>query len=158
MLLNENQKNELLSFNDGKPIIVVPSTISDEINDFDLIIFVRTISQSIPTYVKSVRIRLSFSLHSPIEHPHVYLLQDQLFHPNFTAEGKWLSSELKCNEALSDYLMRLVRVLQFKEIDIENIANRNAMAWYNKNRGTGMFPTDIINYAVKTQITILNKN
>jgi len=158
MQLTEKQKNELLAFNNGNPIIVTPSNLSEGYCDFDLTIYVRTISKPTPVYVKSIQMRLSFTSRLQIEQPHTYLLQGQLFHPNFTAEGKWSSSALQHNETLSNYLMRLIRVLQYKEIDIENVANRNAMAWFNKNKNIGMFPTDIINYSVKPQITILRKS
>jgi hypothetical protein len=58
----------------------------------------------------------------------------QMFHPNFTATGEWPDDSTHTNETMEAYLIRLVKVLQLKEINTDKIADRNAMAWYNKNR------------------------
>jgi ubiquitin-protein ligase len=154
MSITVSQREELLSFNDGNPLIVTPHESSDCIESFNILAFVRTISSPAPKYISSVSLLLLVPATFPAETPAVQLSQCRTFHPNFTDDGRWLGSELENNESLSAYLMRLIRVLQYKEIDTENIANRNAMAWYNAHRGLGTFPTDPINYLLKPRIAI----
>ena len=161
MPITEHQKQELLLFNDGKPLIVTAQDLSDNNNEFSLTVYIRTISSPTPEFIKAVSLLVFFSADFPKEEPNVRLFRCQLFHPNFTDTGEWLGSTMCENESLSEYLMRLVRVLQYKNIDTECVGKRNAMAWYNKNKEKGLLPTDIINYSVKPikpQITILRLN
>lgn len=156
--MTERQIQELLSFNNGKPLIITEREITDGSTKFCVSAFVRTISSPTPEFTSSVSLLLSFPVDFPDASPTVRLSQCLLFHPNFTDDGMWIGSNLESNESLSDYLMRLIRVLQYKNIDVNSVANRNAMAWYNKNKGKGIFPTDIINYSIKPQISIIRIN
>ena len=158
MPIIDRQRQDLLSFNNGKPLIITLRETTDGCDSFNVSVFVRTISSPTPKFTNSVSLMLSFPADFPTTSPIVQLFQCQLFHPNFTDHGEWLNSNLENNESLSDYLMRLIRVLQYKEIDTINIANRNAMAWYNKTKGRGIFPTDIINYSFKPHISIFRIN
>ena len=158
MPITDEQKQALLSFNDGKPLVITGRESTDGRDEFQVSAFVRTISSPTPDFIGSVTLSLSFPANFPTVNPTVQLLQCRLFHPNFSDDGIWIGSNLESNESLSDYLMRLIWVLQYKKIDTKNIANRNAMAWYNKRIGSGIFPTDIINYSVKTKISILRIN
>jgi len=158
MTITKDQRQELLSFNDGKPLIITMQKTSYGSDSFNITAFVRAIISPVPEYTNSVCLLLSLPFFYPNENPEVWLKQCKLFHPNFTDEGKWMGSSLHRNESFSDYLMRLIRVLQYKDINTEHIANRNAMAWYNKNRETEIFPTDIINYSIKPRISILSVN
>ena len=154
MPITQKQRDELLSLNDGKPFIITQKDSLENHEEFSVLAFVRTITSPVPQYIDSVSLLLSFPSTFPIEAPLMYLSQCRLFHPNFTDDGQWLSSKLENNESLSEYLMRLIRILQYKEIDTENVANRNAMAWYNKHKGSDLFPTDPINYSAKPRISI----
>jgi len=160
MAITQNQRDELLSLNDGNPFIITQKDSSEDHEDFSVLVFVCTTTSLTPKFVDSVSLLLSFPSAFPLEAPLMYLSQCRLFHPNFTDNGQWLGAKLRNNESLSEYLMRLIRVLQYKEIDKENVANRNAMAWYNKHRGSKLFPTDPINYSVKPRISIhrINEN
>jgi hypothetical protein len=90
----------------------------------------------------------------PNQSPTVRLLECELLHPNFAKSGEWTGSDLRTGELFEDYLLRLVRVLQYKEIDVDNIGDRNAMAWYNKHKNGTVFPTDSINYSPRPRIAI----
>lgn len=158
MTLTADQRDELLTFNNGKPLIVTKreSPGGDEL--FSVLAFVRSVSSPTPEYTEAVSLSLSFPEAFPAAPPAVRLSQGLLFHPNFTGDGRWSGSALENNETLSEYLMRLVRCLQYKEIYADMVANRNAMAWYNKHRDAGIFPTDPINYWVKPRISIHRVN
>lgn len=158
MALSEEEKRELLSFNTGEPIVVTPCDSSDDCDKYNIVIFVRTIADPTPQYIESVQLTILYSASYPNESPSVRLCKTQLFHPNFTGNGMWISNAIQDGETISKYLMRLIRTLQFKEIDIKNIADRNAMAWYNKHRNGGIFPTDQINYNAKPRISIIRVN
>jgi hypothetical protein len=154
MPITDVQRAELLAFNDGKPFIVTQQDSSAGGADFSVLAFVRSVVTPTPAYIDSVSLTLSFPTAFPVVSPTVRLRQCRIFHPNFTDDGYWLGSELGNSESLSEYLMRLIRVLQYKEISIESIANRNAMAWYNTRKGSDIFPTDPRAYTVKTHISI----
>lgn len=151
-------KRELCSFCTGEPIIATLCAITENVEEYNLLIFVRSISDSIPTYIQSVRLHFFLPIKYPDASPVVKLYKTQLFHPNFSASGEWMDNIMRQDETLEDYLMRLIRVLQFKEINAEKVADRNAMAWYNKNIGSGLFPTDKINYNTKPRITVKKIN
>jgi hypothetical protein len=155
-MLSPAQINELLSFTNGEPIIVTPVIVEDLIT-YNLVIYVKTLADSKPTYISSVTANLSLKPGNDI-YPFVKLKDSVIFHPNFTIDGIWIDSNIKESETISDYLFRLVRVLQFKEINREHIGDRNAMAWYNKNSYSGIFPTDLINYHSKPHISIVKVN
>ena len=150
--------HSISSFCTGEPIIATLHTASERFEEYNLLIFVRSISDYIPTYIQSVQLRLTVPVKCPDVTPEVKLHGTRLFHPNFTAAGEWADSSMRQDETMEDYLMRLIRVLQFKEINAEKVADRNAMAWYNKKIGSGMFPTDMINYNVRPHITIKRIN
>ena len=158
MALSEQEKRELLSFNTGEPIVMTSCDSSDNYDRYNVVAFIRSITDSSPQYTKSVQLSIDFPFSYPDVSPIVCLNRTQLFHPNFTAKGVWLSNKIQVHESLSEYLMRLIRVIQFKEIDLECIANRNAMAWYNKHKDSELFPTDKINYNAKPRISIININ
>jgi len=155
MVLPEQTIKELLSFNSGEPIIITPCSIDGDCKDYSVIAYVRTITNHTPAYINSVQLVMSFPISYPDESPNVKLNGTQLFHPNFTAEGQWVSNYLNPNETISEYIMRLTRTLQFKDIDKWNVGNRNAMAWYNRRKNDGTFPTDNIEYRAKPRISIL---
>lgn len=154
MSMTIDQKTELLSYKDGKPLIITQRDGSNDNELFSLLAFVRSVSSPAPDFTSSVSMLLSLPATFPTDSPMVHLSQGRIFHPNFTDDGRWLGSELLNNESLSEYLMRLIKVLQYKEIDTEKIANRNAMAWYNAHRGANVFPTDPINYSARSRILI----
>ena len=158
MSITDRQRDELLSFNDGKPFIVTQQDNLDGI--FNVLAFVRSIASPKPEYINSVSLVMSFPAAFPVESLRIQLNQCRLFHPNFTDNGRWLGSDLENNETLSEYLIRLMRNIQYKEIYIEHIANRNAMAWYNAHKESGFFPTESINYSTRPRISIhrINEN
>lgn len=152
--LLEQTRREILSFCTGEPIIATLNTMAESFDEYHLLIFVRSISDYIPTYIQSVQLHLFLPVDYPATSPTVRLYKTKLFHPNFTASGEWADHIMRQGETMEEYLMRLIRVLQFKEVNEDKIADRNAMAWYNKNICNEIFPTDRINYNVKPRITI----
>lgn len=154
----EQIERELLSFRTGEPVIVEPGTASEAGKEYNLTVFVRSLSDSTPHFVQSIQLRMIFSPAFPARPPAVLLRNTRLFHPNFTADGEWTDSEVREGESISDYLLRLVQTLQFKQIRQDRIGNRNAMAWYNNNKASGLFPTDKVNYNPKPRIKIIRRN
>jgi len=158
MALSEKEHHELLAFNTGKPIIITPTNALSEFFEYDVVIYVRTISSSTPNFIRAVQLKMKFSSTYPAAPPLVCLFRTALFHPNFSVDGNWCGNVIEENESLSDYMLRLVRVIQFKEINPEQIANRNAMAWYNRMKDSELFPTGNINYNAKPRISIIKIN
>lgn len=158
MSITIEQKTELLSYKEGKPFIITQRDGSCGNDIFSILAFVRTVSTPVPVYTDSVSMTLTIPTSFPTEAPMIRLTQGKLFHPNFTDDGFWIGSGLENNESVYEYLMRLVRTLQYKEIDRKKIANRNAMAWYNANKETNIFPTDTFNYSVSPRISIQRIN
>jgi hypothetical protein len=158
MALSSKERQELLSFNTGEPIIVVPNNALEEYEAYMVVIYVRTVSDCKPSFVKSVQLKMKIPLAYPSESPLISLHGIKLFHPNFTADGIWLGSAIQENETISECLLRLVRTIQFKAINTEHIGNRNAMAWYNKMKDSDIFPTDKVNYHPKPRISIIRVN
>lgn len=156
--LVEEVRREVLSFCTGEPIIATLSAETEDLDEYNLLIFVRSISDCTPTYLQSVRLHLFLPKKYPEVSPTVKLYKAKLFHPNFSASGEWMDNVMRQNETIEEYLMRLIRVLQFKEINVDKVADRNAMAWYNKNIDSGIFPTSGINYKVKPHIVIKKIN
>ena len=154
----EKVRREMLAFCTGEPIIVTLSTTAECFDEYNLLIFVRSISDYIPTYIQSVQLHLLLPIKHPDAAPIVKLYKTKLFHPNFSASGEWADNVMRQDETIADYLMRLIRVLQFKEINADKAADRNAMAWYNRNVGSKIFPTDRINYNVKPHISVKRIN
>ena len=154
----EQTRKELLSFCTGEPIIATLCNRSENLEEYHLLIYVRSISDFVPTYVQSIQLHFLLTANYPYEPPKVKH-KTNLFHPNFSASsGEWADNAVRQYETIEDYLLRLIRVLQFKEINADKVANRNAMAWYNKRLDSGLFPTDRINYNAKPRITIKNIN
>ena len=156
--LMEQIERELLSFRTGEPVIVEPGSVSEEGKVYNLTVFVRSLSDDTPRFVQSVQLSMFLSPAFPSTPPTVVLRNTRLFHPNFTADGEWTDNEVREGESISDYLLRLVQTLQFKHIRQDRIGNRNAMAWYNKNKASGLFPTDKVSYYPKPCIKIIRRN
>ena len=152
----EQIEREILSFRTGEPIIVEPVDVSGGEKEYNLTVFIRSLSDHTPHFLQSIQLRLSFDPAYPSEPPVVVLRNTKLFHPNFTADGEWTDNEIREGESISDYLLRLVQALQFKYVRQDRIGNRNAMAWYNKNKASGLFPTEV-NYNPKPRIKIIKQ-
>lgn len=151
-------KQELLSFCRGEPIIATLNSVNEHYDEYSLQIFVRSISDHKPTYIQSVQLRLIIPVDNPRTSPIIRLHRCELFHPNFSASGDWSDNSMRQDETMADYLMRLVRVLQYKEINADKVSNRNAMAWYYAQICRGIFPTDRINYNTKPRIILRKDN
>lgn len=147
-------RQTLLSFCRGEPIITTLIAVDEHYDEYNLQIFVRSISDYKPTYIQSVQLRLLLPIDNPYSSPIIRLHRCELFHPNFSASGEWSDNTIRQDETMEDYLMRLVRVLQYKEINADKVSNRNAMAWYYNQICRGIFPTDRINYNLKPRIVI----
>lgn len=154
----EQTRKELLSFCTGEPVIATLCMAAESFDEYNLQVFVRSISDHAPTHIQSVRLHLILPIEYPDFPPIVKLYKTKLFHPNFSASGEWTDNIVRQAETIEDYLMRLIRVLQFKEINTDKVADRNAMAWYNRNINSGIFPTDRINYNKKPRIAIKRIN
>jgi len=66
------------------------------------------------------------------------------FHPNWWPDGRWCEGTWSMSEALGDYVIRMVKTLQF-DPDITNEhspADGDAKTWYVLKRNSGLFPCD----------------
>ena|GEM_PF-6716202 len=113
----EKARSDLLSYCTGEPLIVTLSSATDVGDEYNLQVFVRSIADFTPSYIKSVQLRLFLPTDYPNSSPRIKLYKTKLFHPNFSASGDWLDNNIHLDEAMDDYLMRIVRTLQFKELN-----------------------------------------
>lgn len=159
MPLSNSQRNELLSMNDGVPFIITEHSRDNDLETFSVILYVRTVASPGPVYTESVHFILSFSSDYPDVPPVLKLKEGRIFHPDFTDDGIWTDDLFDRDESIGEYLRRLVRTLEYRESDIAKTANRNAVAWYNSMKDTGLFPIDQDNSRQSPpRITILKTN
>jgi len=100
-----------------------------------------------PQYRNEHKVRIDFPAGYPLsDHPKTICLSKPYpFHPNWYATGEWCyGSATRCTEGLGDYVVRLMRVLQFDTgiIDVTSSANSAASTWYTANKNKGYFPCD----------------
>lgn len=154
----EAARRELAEHSTGRPIIASFIGPADDGFRYELLIYVRTIEDHAMRTTNSVRIGMVIPSDFPNQSPCVHLIECGLYHPNFTRSGEWVGNVLHEQESFEEYLLRLVRVLQYKNIDASSIGDRNAMAWYNKHNDGTVFPTDRINYRPRPRIKILSRD
>ncbi len=106
---------------------------------------VRSIIDHSPQYRESHEIHLELPDRYPIDAPKANMISKPvIFHPNWFADSRWCYGTWDIAEGLGDYVMRMVRTLQYDmTITNENSpANTSAKDWYVSNRNRGIFPCD----------------
>lgn len=82
MALSVQEKRELTDYNSGEPAIITHRNSTEESDEYNVQLFVRTIIDHVPTYIESVQLILAFPATFPVSSPVVRVSQMRLFHPN----------------------------------------------------------------------------
>ena len=119
------------------------------IEEYEITIYVRTIigvRNDSPEYRDSSVVRITLPPDYPMKPPQtVMVTSPQPYHPNwFVAKRRWCFGTWMVSEALGDYVIRMIKTLQF-DPNITNEyspANSDANAWYISKKNSGLFPCD----------------
>lgn len=113
--------------------------------EYNLVVNVRTIIGERPNYTSTVYLKLELPVTYPISAPSITVLKGvKPFHPNWYREGRWCYGTWHVNEGLGEFVIRMVKTLQY-DSDITNersAANSDANEWYLQKRNSGLFPCD----------------
>lgn len=119
------------------------------IEEYEITINVRTIegigTNGKPKYRNSSKVILTLPADYPRVAPKVVMqTRPKPFHPNWFPGMNWCYGTWFPSEALGDYVIRMVKTLQFdKDITNENSpADVEANEWYKRNINSGLFPCD----------------
>lgn len=118
------------------------------VDEYELTIRLRTIIGPEPTYRGVHKIRISLPAGYPqSDFPRAVMVSKPYpYHANWFPNGAWCyGSSSHCTEGLGQFVVRLMRTLQFDPylIDITSVANLDAATWYDQNRyAAGLFPCD----------------
>lgn len=117
------------------------------VEEYLLTVRVRTIVHPHPRYRDAHQIRVILPRDYPMRPPAAFMLtKPWAYHPNWYAtDGRWCYGSWSITESLAQYVLRMVRSLQYDmEITNENSpANAEANRWYKLNRSVpGLFPCD----------------
>ena len=115
------------------------------VESYKVTVNVKSIINSTPKY----RNKHVITIELPSEYPRssplaVMTTSPPPFHPNWYEDGNWCHGTWNFDEGLGQFVVRLIRTLQF-DPDITNpksAANSPAKIWYMKNRNSGIFPCD----------------
>jgi len=118
------------------------------IEEYLITVNVRTIigaGKGMPQYRESSIISVTLPADYPRGKPKTLMKSSQQpFHPNWWPDGRWCEGSWAMSEGLGDYVIRMVKTLQF-DPDITNEhspANGDAKIWYILRKNSGIFPCD----------------
>lgn len=122
------------------------SGVAPYIDKYEITLHIKTIISPAPEYRDKHIIHLSFGPTYPFDRPITKMVsRPQPYHCNWWDDGLYCSNvNWSPAEKLGDYLVRLIRTLQF-DMEITNPnspANKQAMEWYLSKRESGLFPCD----------------
>lgn len=129
------------------------------IEAYELVVKIKTITGSQPTYRSEHTISLELSSEYPRVAPLIKMrTSPPPFHPNWYRDGRWCYGSWDVSEGLGHHVVRMIRTLQF-DPDITNPnspANSDAKDWYVSQQGRGIFPCDrsILPDPTKSRFTI----
>jgi ubiquitin-protein ligase len=112
---------------------------------YRLTVNVRSIKGEGPQYRDQHEITVELPEGYPNAKPMTKMISKPVvYHPNWWADGRWCEGYWDIAEGLGDYVIRMIRTLQYDpEITNENSpANSEAKGWYLANRNRGIFPCD----------------
>lgn len=143
----ENDYNEMIRLRAGNIISwkaklgVVPY-----IEKYELTINIRTIIwDGSPKYRDQNVVNLTIPPDYPKDPPTILMLtKPGPYHPNWHKEMLWCCGTWNPSESLGEYVIRMVKTLQFdSEITSANdAADADAKSWYRQNLNSGLFPCD----------------
>lgn len=114
------------------------------VEEYDMVVRVRTIISPEPTYKDEHQIKIILPAAYPQAPPQVEILGDNPYHPNWFTNNRWCYGTWDMSERLGHHIIRMIRTLQY-DLEITNEhspANKEANAWFIKNRHSGWFPCD----------------
>ena len=117
------------------------------VEEYKLTINVRTIASAsgdIPQYRDKSEVVVSLPADYPRLAPRASMVSPVIFHPNWSSGWGWCSGHWSMTEALGDFVIRMVKTLQF-DPDITNPHGTGYSAadkWYSANLQKGIFPCD----------------
>lgn len=129
---------------DVKPVSGIPPYV----DAYEITIHVRSIVGPEPTYRGVHKVHISLPAGYPTsDFPKAVMIsKPYVYHTNWFRSGAWCyGSGSHCTEGLGNFVIRLIKSLQFDEnlIDTESAANLDAANWYKQHRHIhGMFPCD----------------
>lgn len=98
-----------------------------------------------PIYRDRNTVQLSISENYPITAPQIVMTtRPAPFHPNWWDTGKWCYGTWMPSESLGNFVIRMVKTLQFDQsiTNPNSPANREANDWYLRNSNSRLFPCD----------------
>lgn len=115
------------------------------IEAYELVVKIRTITGSQPSYRNEHTIYLELPSTYPNSPPEIYMrTSPPPFHPNWYSNGKWCYGHWEISEGLGHHVIRMIRTLQF-DLEITNPnspANGSASDWFLAKQGKNLFPCD----------------
>lgn len=119
--------------------------IAPHVEEYRLTIHIRTIVSSTPSYRTVHELTLSLPSTYPTSAPIIKMTtMPKPFHPNWYPDGKWCPGNYLMTEGLGDFVIRMIRTLQF-DPDITNpnsAADGTAKNWYLTRTNQRYFPCD----------------
>jgi len=119
------------------------------IEEYEITINVHTIysvdSSGRPLHRESNVVHLTIHNDYPTVAPMVRMITTPApYHPNWYTDGRWCYGSWNPTESLGDYVIRMIKTLQYDSfITNENSpANSAARDWYIANKNSGWFPCD----------------
>ncbi len=96
------------------------------------------------TTMDSCKIRITLSDIYPKVAPIAVMIEPKIFNPNWFSSGRWCCGKYYSKESLGDFVIRMIRSIQFDPIitNPNSPANKEAAKWYIENIDRGIFPTD----------------
>jgi len=119
------------------------------IEEYEITVNVRTITGinalGSPQYRNSSVVTVTIPAEYPMAAPKVIMRTDpKPFHPNWYTNKTWCYGTWFPSEALGDFVIRMVKTLQFDQTITNEFspADSEANDWYKKNMRSGYFPSD----------------
>lgn len=127
---------------------VATKGIAPHIEEYKITVNVRTIigiGSDAPQYRDSSVVMVSLPPDYPMKPPKTVMVSSpQPFHPNWYTSKNWCHGTWMISEALGDYVIRMVKTLQFDSYisNPDSPANSEANSWYKSKQSSGLFPCD----------------
>jgi ubiquitin-protein ligase len=115
------------------------------VEDYRLTIKVNAITAPKPRYRKKHYVRLTLPPTYPSSPPLVSMMSTPApYHPNWYTNGVWCFGEWLSHESLGEFVVRMVKSLQYQPgfTSAGCAANSDALEWYAHGAPRSLFPTD----------------
>ena len=115
------------------------------VEKYRLTVNVRSIIGPGPNYRDRHVIDLEVPPDYPLSAPSANMVTDPVvFHPNWWRHKHWCYGTWEFSEGLGNYVVRMVRTLQYDPVitNEDSAANAEANEWYLEHKHDGLFPCD----------------